>query len=155
MDKRSLIITILIALACGLAANLGTPLVKSFYLRGLFLSRKAKAKELRHEIEVIDYYLNDRNALYLHLFKEVFRVMFWFLLGMVFLLLSNLDVKTWPFRLSFIPMAFALGRASGNVSFTRHLRDSERYKQKLLARAAKLETRLSPSEATVLPKGDQ
>ena len=145
----------MLALACGILANFGTPLVRSFFLKGLFLSRKAKAKELRDEISAIDYYLNDRDALYLYLFKELFRVMFWFCLGMVLLLFSNLDVKTWPFRLSLMPMAFALGRASGNVLFTRHLRSAAKYKQKLIARAEKLETKLSSSEPPPVPRVGQ
>ncbi len=152
MDRSALLITILLSLACGIAANLGTPLLKTLYLRGLFTTQKRTIRRIKGELALTDYYLNNPNALYLYLFKELFRIIFWVLLAMAGFRISDLNLNlspsfsAWGFRLSLMALGFALGRASANISFTRSLMDSEDYKKQLLAKLATLESTLKPAQ---------
>jgi hypothetical protein len=81
MDRSALVITILLSLACGVAANLGTPLLKTLYMKGLFTTQKAMIRRIKRELALTDYYLNNPNILNLYLFKELFRLIQWILTG--------------------------------------------------------------------------
>jgi hypothetical protein len=145
MDRSALLITILLSLACGIAANLGTPLLKTLYLKGLFTTKKALIRRIEREIELTDFYLNNPTTLNLYLFKEMFRLIQWILTGTLVLHISTLlqspNATRWAFRLGGMIIGFTLGRASGVASFAQSLLNSENFKKKLLAELAILESK--------------
>ena len=150
MDRSAVLITILLSLACGIAANLGTPLLKTLYLKGLFTTQKAMIRRIKGELALIDYYLSNSHVLQLYLFKELFRVIFWILVASALLLSTTVaptaNMGRWILRLGSMVIGFAAGRATANVSFAKSLIDSNDHKKKLLAKLATLESSLPPAE---------
>lgn len=139
--------TILLSVACGIGANLGTPVIRSLFLKGVFSRRKIRIQVIKNDIALVDQYLHDSKAFFLYLFKELFRIMFWFLFGMTLLLLSHLNVQSWIFRIAMMLIGIAFGTASSSVSFTKSVRlDPEEHRAKLLIKLAELEGKLSSAK---------
>ena len=143
MDRSTILLTILLGVASGIGANLGTPIIKSLLLKGVFSRRKIRIQVIKNDIALVDHYLHDSKAFFLYLFKELFRIIFWFLFGMALLLLSHLNPQSWFFRIAMMLIGFALGTASSSVSFTKSVwQNPEEHRARLLIKLAEEESKL-------------
>lgn len=111
---------------------------------------------IKDDIEAREYYQRNPTDLYLYLLKELFRILAFFILGVLLLLLSDKkDLNDFVYKISTMPLAYGFGRAIANIFVIRSIRDFENYKKKTLKKIEHLERKLSSTDSKALPKPDE
>jgi hypothetical protein len=109
MDKWNTILTIVISIACGVIANVGTPIIRRLFTKGISGYRNARLREYKTILETVLSHKSNPSVVILLLLKDIFTAGLLLMAGILLMAWGySLDI---PFlkRIWFYPVGGSIG----------------------------------------------